>query len=840
MRTDEGPDEPDGPGSRSTPRMGRSSRYAERRTDDGVVLDQGAPGHRPGVPTMVRSTACRAATRSVTTEVYALPRRRPGDRRGRVRRRARPVRQRQVDAAQHHRRPRHAHGGTGGRGRPGDHRLEPERAVRASGARSSRSSSRPSTCSPPSPRSRTCSAAPRSPARRRRPASGRSRCSTRWGCRERLHHYPSELSGGEQQRVAIARALATGNPLLVADEPTGDLDFRTGVQILQLLREQAEAGRTVIVVTHNREISRVADRVDRAVERPDRQRRAARGRPGRDQRPALVGDGRMGLLFTLRWAARDLRRRWLQVVAIALIIAIGTGVYAGARQHRRRGAGSRTTQSFALLAHVRPAGDGRRGGRRRRPGEMLAVLDDAPRPGHRRPRPRSASSPTPRSTRRTADQTILVPGRVVGMDLADGGPTSTACTWPRATGGRSPTDDAGQRRWSLLERNFADFYDLPPERTLRVAGDQRGAHRRHRHGARVLLRDDRGGRVLRRGQLRRAVHLARDRPGPRRPARAGERPRARARPRRRRRRGGQRRSRPPSPTSGTGLGRDRDAAPRTRTPTGCSTTTSRATSSSGTSSPASSSPAPPSARSTWPAGWSRRSAARSASAWRWAGRARRLAVRPLLVGAQIALAGARPRRGHDASWSWPAIRPVYTSMLPLPVWQHRRSSPAMFLRARRIGFVLPLLATAWPVWRAVRVMPVDAITTTHRLGPQRPGAAAAPPALAGQRLPPHAARQRAARPAPHAPHRARHRRGHRHARGRPRHARLVLRHHGPQRGGAARRPPRPGVGRRSTASSSRAARRSRRSRRPTPSGSVEPVLRLGATLSIPGHEPRSR
>jgi putative ABC transport system ATP-binding protein len=81
------------------------------------------------------------------------------------------------------------------------------------------------------------------------------------GLAERLHHYPSELSGGEQQRVAIARALATGNPLLVADEPTGDLDFRTGVQILQLLRAQAEAGRTVLVVTHNREISRVADRV---------------------------------------------------------------------------------------------------------------------------------------------------------------------------------------------------------------------------------------------------------------------------------------------------------------------------------------------------------------------------------------------------------------------------------------------------------------------------------------------------------------------------------------------------------------------------------------------------
>jgi putative ABC transport system ATP-binding protein len=81
------------------------------------------------------------------------------------------------------------------------------------------------------------------------------------GLAERIHHFPHELSGGEQQRVAIARALATRNPLLLADEPTGELDFKTGVQILKLLQARAADGRTVLVVTHNREISRIADRV---------------------------------------------------------------------------------------------------------------------------------------------------------------------------------------------------------------------------------------------------------------------------------------------------------------------------------------------------------------------------------------------------------------------------------------------------------------------------------------------------------------------------------------------------------------------------------------------------
>ncbi len=77
----------------------------------------------------------------------------------------------------------------------------------------------------------------------------------------RLKQFPHQLSGGEQQRVAIARALATGNPVLLADEPTGELDFHTGVKILELLQAQSGPGRVVLVVTHNRQIARAADRV---------------------------------------------------------------------------------------------------------------------------------------------------------------------------------------------------------------------------------------------------------------------------------------------------------------------------------------------------------------------------------------------------------------------------------------------------------------------------------------------------------------------------------------------------------------------------------------------------
>ena len=411
----------------------------------------------------------------------------------------------------------------------------------------------------------------------------------------------------------------------------------------------------------------------------------------------------MGLLFTLRWAARDLRKRWAQVFAIALIIAIGTGVYAGlgsTSAWRRES----NDASFALL-HMYDLRVTTAKGVDAPTGQMAAVLGTLPDPGIVATSEERFIADT-QVDASTADTSILVPGRLVGMDLSDGGPHVNTPYVATGDGRPLSQSDAG-RPVVLTEKNFATFYDLPPERTLRVAGDEEVSSVGNAMSPEYFfVMTEEGGFFAEANfaVLFTSLETAQQLAG--RPGRVndlvlklapGVDHRAAART-------------IETAFAGTGLGvtvkqaADDDAYRvlyddiqadqqfwnilaaliLAGAAFGAFNLASRMVESQRRE-----------IGIGMAMGWSRR----------------RLAVRPLLVGAQIAFAGAA--LGVVMTFVvMAAIRPVYESMLPLPVWR-TPWQPGMFARGAAIGFVLPFLATAWPVWRAVRVMPVDAITTTH-------------------------------------------------------------------------------------------------------------------------------
>jgi putative ABC transport system permease protein len=411
-------------------------------------------------------------------------------------------------------------------------------------------------------------------------------------------------------------------------------------------------------------------------------------------------------LFVLGWAARDLRQRWLQVLAIAVVIAIGTGVYSalGSTGVWRR---ESNDASFARLAmydlRVRAA-EGATSPR----GEMLKVLATLPDPAVVAVAEERLVLPTQVDASHDGE-TILVPGRIVGVDVATGGPHVNSL-FVTADRGRTlaATDDG--LPVGVLERHFADFYDLPSAGSLQLAGGrsvdyvgtalapeyffvmtEEGGLFAEANFAVVFMPLESAGELA--GQPGRVNDLVITlRPGADPVAVAGQLTEA-------------------FDSSSLQLGvevmqrQDEDAYrilyddikgdERFWTVFSALILAGAAFAAFNLSS-------------------------RLVEAQRreigigmaLGARPATLAARPLLVGLQVALAGVVA--GFLMGLAVVAIlRPVYRDLLPLPVW-HTGFQPRMFLQAAALGVVVPVVATAWPVWRAVRVMPVEAISTTHR------------------------------------------------------------------------------------------------------------------------------
>jgi macrolide transport system ATP-binding/permease protein len=147
------------------------------------------------------------------------------------------------------------------------------------------------------------------------------------GLAERLDHRPNQLSGGQQQRVSIARALMNGGQIILADEPTGALDSKSGAEVLALLEDLSRRGHTVIVITHSAEVAAHARRVIEI--RDGRVVRDPGPVPGKGARwhpsPAESGAGYLGWLEATKAAVRALRTNLFRTALTLLGIVIGVG-----------------------------------------------------------------------------------------------------------------------------------------------------------------------------------------------------------------------------------------------------------------------------------------------------------------------------------------------------------------------------------------------------------------------------------------------------------------------------------------------------------------------------------
>jgi putative ABC transport system permease protein len=410
----------------------------------------------------------------------------------------------------------------------------------------------------------------------------------------------------------------------------------------------------------------------------------------------------MGPLFLLRWSARDLRRRWLQVAAIALVIAIGTGVYSalGSTATWRRDSNDASFTALGMYdLRVKSAE-----GVDAPVGAMIAALDRVPVGIVEHAEERLVASTQVDAS--TSEQVALVPGRIVGVDVSTGEPQINQVWVDEGNGRTLAPADAGAPT-VVLEQKFAAHYDLPIEGPVRVGGTAARFVGRGLSPEYFFVMTDEGGLFA---EANFAVVFTSLETAQRLSGHAG---------------------------------RVNDLVLRL-SPGADRTEARRAVSAAFTDSGLAVTVMAPrdedayrvlyddisSDQKFWNVFAALILAGATFGAFNLASRMveaqrreigigmalgftrRRLMFRPLLVGVEIAVLGVvfgvAVGLAVDA-----ALRPVFTRMLPLPIW-HTGFQPATFARGAAIGFVLPVIATAWPVWRAIRVRPVDAIATTHR------------------------------------------------------------------------------------------------------------------------------